>query len=283
MKQDRESQNVVDLMRLSIGQISQVFSLSSEALRYYEKKGLISPYRNPENNYRYYDFTTIQRISCLKRMQNQSFTLDEIAPILSRSSTTDLLTLYKDKHEQAHQELAYRKRMLRFTQEQVACLEALQQPGYAPEVVDIHPYYAWVFSAVEEFWAQALCTPLLAKLLEHMPLTSFSTFIGREHLKTPCPKFSRGLALSAQDARLIGVREEQAEIVLPAGQALHYLLWVIDGETDVKALTAPCLEYLAAHARQPGRGLFTRQLVCRMGKDGKFQHLVSVYLPLENP
>ena len=42
-------------MNYKIGEVSKMFNISKEMLRYYEKKGVLHPKRIDENNYRVYD------------------------------------------------------------------------------------------------------------------------------------------------------------------------------------------------------------------------------------
>ena len=42
-----------------IGDISRLFNLSSEMIRYYEKMGIIDPIRDEKNGYRYYSIFDI--------------------------------------------------------------------------------------------------------------------------------------------------------------------------------------------------------------------------------
>ena len=65
-------------MRIMIGTLSKAFDLSDEALRFYEKKGLVRPKREGETGYRVYERVDIQRIGNIKRMKNQGFTLEEM-------------------------------------------------------------------------------------------------------------------------------------------------------------------------------------------------------------
>lgn len=58
-------------MRIMIGTLSKAFDLSDEALRFYEKKGLVRPKREGETGYRVYERVDIQRIGNIKRMKTK--------------------------------------------------------------------------------------------------------------------------------------------------------------------------------------------------------------------
>ena len=47
----------------SIGDVSKIFDVSIDTLRYYDKIGLIKPRINPKNRYRYYEVEHLYLLS----------------------------------------------------------------------------------------------------------------------------------------------------------------------------------------------------------------------------
>ena len=53
-------------MRYKIGDVSRILGISADLLRYYEKKGVVRPQKDQNNDYRYYDTWDINfLIDCL--------------------------------------------------------------------------------------------------------------------------------------------------------------------------------------------------------------------------
>ncbi len=46
-------------MRYKIGDVSRILGISTDLLRYYEKKGVVTPQKDKNNDYRYYDTGTL--------------------------------------------------------------------------------------------------------------------------------------------------------------------------------------------------------------------------------
>ena len=42
-------------VRYKIGDVAGILGISPDLIRYYEEKGVVSPAKDPNNNYRYYD------------------------------------------------------------------------------------------------------------------------------------------------------------------------------------------------------------------------------------
>ncbi len=76
-------------MTITRGQLAKITGITAEAIRFYERKGLLNPERNPSTNYRYYDKTAIKRLRFILKAKNHGFTLSEIKELLELSNTTD--------------------------------------------------------------------------------------------------------------------------------------------------------------------------------------------------
>ena len=67
-----------------IGQLSSKTGFSRDAIRFYEKQGLIpvGDRKNPFNNYKDYPEKTLEKLLVIKKMKGFGFTLNEIADFM---------------------------------------------------------------------------------------------------------------------------------------------------------------------------------------------------------
>lgn len=66
----------------TIGKLATLADISADALRYYEREGLIEPAGKSPAGYRLYDGTSAQRIYFIKHAQHCGFTLAEIRELI---------------------------------------------------------------------------------------------------------------------------------------------------------------------------------------------------------
>lgn len=71
---------------LRIGEVARRSGVGIEALRFYERRGLLGRPARTESNYRVYDESVLERLDFIRRAQAVGFTLDEIGEILSESA-----------------------------------------------------------------------------------------------------------------------------------------------------------------------------------------------------
>ncbi len=68
---------------LKIGEVSQLSGIGIEALRFYERSGLLGKPLRSSSGYRLYDEGVLERLAFIKKSQTLGFSLDEIKQIIS--------------------------------------------------------------------------------------------------------------------------------------------------------------------------------------------------------
>jgi len=68
---------------LTIGRVARKAGVNIQTVRYYERRGLVSPESYRDSGYRLYTDEAVRKIRCIKNAQQLGFTLDEIARLLS--------------------------------------------------------------------------------------------------------------------------------------------------------------------------------------------------------
>ncbi|HEV2914032.1 MAG TPA: heavy metal-responsive transcriptional regulator [Pyrinomonadaceae bacterium] len=69
--------------RLRIGEVSKQSGIGIEALRFYEKSGLLERPARTEGGYRLYEAEVLERLAFIKRAQVLGFSLDEIKRVIA--------------------------------------------------------------------------------------------------------------------------------------------------------------------------------------------------------
>ena len=91
---------------LQIGEFSKICNVSIQALRYYEKIGLIAPdYVDEDSGYRYYSKNKIFKLTNIGLLKSAGFKLSEISSILKRESIVDVTNFYMSKIRELDDEM----------------------------------------------------------------------------------------------------------------------------------------------------------------------------------
>jgi len=96
---------------LSIGQLAKRTDVTVETIRFYEKRGLITPPQRSEAGYRKYAPETVKRIQFIQRAKELGFTLTDIGELLTLrqepgSGCADIKLHATQKIDQIEQKMA---------------------------------------------------------------------------------------------------------------------------------------------------------------------------------
>ncbi len=70
---------------IKIGTLAKACDVNIDTVRYYERKGLISPLERTNSGYRVYDQGSVKRLRFIRKTQSLGFTLEEIKELLGLS------------------------------------------------------------------------------------------------------------------------------------------------------------------------------------------------------
>jgi len=119
---------------LKIGEVSRRSGIGIEALRFYEKGGLLDRPSRTESGYRVYDEAVLERLNFIKQAQALGFSLDEIKRVISdarsgQSPCDEVREIVR--HRLAELDARIRE-MRHYRKELAATLAEWEQVGRAP-------------------------------------------------------------------------------------------------------------------------------------------------------
>ena len=98
--------------KYKIGDVAKILGISTDLLRYYEKKGVVSPQKDARNDYRYYEVWDINFLLDCLWFKNFNFSIEEIAQLVSGSDYETLSGQLAAKEEELERALRRQKLLL---------------------------------------------------------------------------------------------------------------------------------------------------------------------------
>lgn len=119
---------------LKIGEVSKESGIGIEALRFYERGGLLGKPVRSESNYRLYDEGVLERLAFIKKAQTLGFSLDEIGRIIAdarsgASPCDDVREIVRRRLVELDERM---REMKRYRKELAETLEEWDKVGRAP-------------------------------------------------------------------------------------------------------------------------------------------------------
>ena len=76
-------------MKLTIGQVSKIFSISTDTLRYYDKIGILKPDINKNNGYRFYELRHIEKLGLIIGIKYLGIPLSDIKETIEKGDISE--------------------------------------------------------------------------------------------------------------------------------------------------------------------------------------------------
>jgi len=125
----------------TIREVADLIGLSTDAIRLYEKEGLISPLRDPNNGYRYYGPNEIQRIMGIHLYRQLDASIAEIRDLYSASSLPKVSAHFSQFIAQTTAEISQLQNRLEKLQFMKQHLDTLQEGLHSCSIRDLPTLY----------------------------------------------------------------------------------------------------------------------------------------------
>ena len=80
-----------------IGELSDLFNISTDSIRYYEKMGLLHPNRNENNCYREYSLDDFQTIIMIRELISLGFQMNQIRQFLTDRTVDTTIRMVEEQ------------------------------------------------------------------------------------------------------------------------------------------------------------------------------------------
>lgn len=206
-------------MEYRIGEIADLFGLSKEAVRHYERLNVIEAVRNPNNNYRFYDEETINTLRMLRSYRSLHFSLKETVSILEANEKETMMQALERKEQKLSKERDQLNHSIQLIQEQKVMLQQLDQQVKQSQITQ-RPGLLWLpcehaktkdplYKETELNWSK------------HMPIVRISAQFKWEKEQITA---TSGLCVTAEAAAQLNITKNRyVEEILPC-QAIHTVL-----------------------------------------------------------
>lgn len=90
---------------LTIGEVANLLYLSTSQIRFYEKKGLLTPHHKDENGYRLYSYKEIDILEFITTLRNIGVSIPEIKEFIYRKTDNNLIEILDNTTEKVELEI----------------------------------------------------------------------------------------------------------------------------------------------------------------------------------
>lgn len=267
-------------MFYKIGDVSKMLGISRDIMRYYEKKGIVKPHKDENNDYRYYEVWDVNfLIECLWFKQF-GFGMKEIERIVSQSSYDELEDTLLGREKALEREIAWQQMLLKRLKQHNerlerarACLNRCDLEEN-PEVIRYINRYNFLYDDSPEVQA------LGRQWLEYFPFINRCFDVELDVLLNRGIDFSWGFSMPVEYARELHVEAKPPVERLESRRCLHSVV----RQQGKYGFSPKLLGYMADYAGENGLKLCGNArgtLLCSVRENDVMTGYFEAWIPVE--
>ena len=269
-------------MKYKIGDVARILGISTDLLRYYEKKGVVHPIKDKTNDYRYYEPWDINFLLDCLWFKNFGFGIEEISGMVSDSTYDDLYVAIGEKEQEIMDNIRRQKQLLRrirtyrteltHAQEYLGKIDIRESPEVARYLNRHNLVYddSIQLSRLSQEW------------LQYMPFVHRCFEIRQDDLPgmDGGDNYSWGLSLDMSYVKEFDVALDPPVEHLPVRKSIHSVF----KSSGKNAFSPQHLDYIMEYAEKNSLricGNANGNLLCSVVDDGKLTGFFEVWIPIE--
>lgn len=267
-------------MRYKIGDVARILGISPDLIRYYEEKGVVSPEKDPYNNYRYYDTWDINfLIDCLW-YKNFGYGIEQVAHIVSQNKYDDLVGNLMKRGDEILASIRYQELLLQRIRKYSEGLTSLKDfigkcdIRRCAEFVRYLNRYNMIYDNDSEMQA------LSRQWLKYMPFSRRYFEVPEDGLTGDGDDYAWGFSLGMQYVEEFHVPTTPPVKHMPSRLCIHSAFT----STGKDKFTARHVDFMTEYAEQNGlkvAGCAFGNLACSVVENEEITGFFEVWLPIE--
>lgn len=266
-------------MQYKIGDVARILGISTDLLRYYEKKGVVTPTKDKQNDYRYYDAWDINfLIDCLW-YKSFGFGIQQIAYMVSECYHGDLLDMLAEKKDELQDVIHHQELLLRRINQHLEQVKRVKELDGKCDISPCPEVICYLNRYDTDYDNSAEMQKLSKQWLMYMPFLQRYFEMPIDPGNEQAHHYAWGYSLEMEYVNEFSVPVNPLVKHQSSVECVHSVF----KSSGKDAFTSKHIEYLYDYAAENGYtvcGYARGNLVCSIVDDGKLTGFFEVWLPV---
>lgn len=269
-------------MKYSIKKIANLLGISIEAVRNYEKCGLIEPQRNEQNNYRKYNAIDLNVIRRARSYMSYGFSLAEATDMLLNQDLFGVAKALEEREAALEKQLMLDYQILQFTKNHAQYLTRISA-GERECAVEMSPaFYGLIYREKSQFFEDEGLQQRIKEWNDIRPFAETFIVYAQSCFQSYKAKTKGGICIEKRYASFFGICEDEYVRYYPPRKAIHTIIpHVYEPDMDHNLFE---FDYVARWAEKRdltitddafGRVLHTSKA------SGTWKHYMEMWVPID--
>lgn len=264
--------------------MSRETGMTTEGLRYYEKRGIFKTEKNQENGYRAYPIMKVPFVRMVRILNTYGISLDDIIALIrdDRAHLVSTLSAMEDAHAELTREIAWKQLLLKRLSEHMALVKRARQ---APDDIWFDRLPDLGYLEYHDAMRMRRDSGLRAHVdawLNHIPVVYPMPYLPLGALDSEGAYCPAGFSVPRDEMAFLGLAEDEYVRILPASMYLCR----VDVEPDANRIdAASAVRPLVAFAKdknlRPSGDVLFRSITARTEPNGQNLIYYLIMMPVD--
>jgi DNA-binding transcriptional MerR regulator len=267
-------------MKYKIGEVSHIIGISTDLIRYYEKKGVVSPLKDENNRYRYYDAWDVNFLLDCIWYKKMGFGIEEIAKMSNAESYGELVTHLNKQAEEIKESVAYQQLLLDRIEKHTESVAKIKEDLGRLELVTSRDHYYYLNRFDSEFDNSQKLLSLNKRWEKYMPFTKRYFRIETKSLSGANNDYAFGFSAGIDYVKKLDIPTDSPVMHQKPLQCIHSAFESF-GKTSFSARK---LDFMVEYARDNAYKIAAPafgNLICSIPQDGEHLGYFEAWLPVK--
>lgn len=267
-------------MLYRIGDIAKLLGISQEALRKFERRGMIQPIKDDENGYRYYHTLDITSLIRCRAYHQYGFSMNEIADLMNTKDISYIVEKYQEREDALEREIYWKTQMLRYLKD-MRCLTETMEADYQKCRVEVcPPFYCFDYMRNDELILTDSEREHFANWMKRVPFSALSIRWSKDFALLGVTDFAASLCVPAEYAKSLDYYLGEPVRYMPARTCVYTLSTEDNNQFNVRKSLGYAFEYCREQGLKPVDDAYCRTFLS-CDKGGNYTRFRQTWIPVE--
>ena len=265
-------------MYYKIGEVAKLLGITSQAIRFYEEKGIINPIKSSDSNYRRFTSWDIDILVRARLLRSYDYTMLEIADILNNTDISGISSRFREQEDVIKDKIKWNVNILKLIQEETNNIDDIKKI-YGKHIMQNRPAMYRLEMSKRNNNPEQRFKKETIDWIQMVPFVSGSVKINMKENKRNEENYHFGQVIDKEYADYFNVKRGKHVHFLPSTHCIHTII-----KFDSEMLFAPklilkSLEYVKSQGLEVKGDIITKIILLHKNDD-KYDCYHKVWIPV---
>lgn len=263
-----------------IGEVSRIYGLSIDAIRYYESRGILSPQRDKESGYRYYSAWDLNYLLECMRYRSYDFSLSDIEQMIVCDGMEQLERRCRKREAEILLAITRQQHILK----QLSSLH--QRIARIPQelgefILEDSPEVIWQRQRTNESLETGLSVETVSQWVKQMPFLEHTFLIPLS--KAPPEELTDycwGFSITPENLNWLHMNIPDTTLYIPSRKSIRTVFSAGEEGSFLESAKRQAIEPIKQKGYQISGSPYGNLLV-RIHEDGKMKRYFEIWVPIK--